>query len=243
MAERSETVAWLVGASGLSGGLLLEALLEAPDFARIYAVTRRPLSREHPRLANRIVPFEQLEGQLRGAACTTAFCCLGASRNAAPEEARAVDLECVLAFARAAKAAGAGRFVYLSCAGALQGPRKPGPHLKREAEAALEALGFASLDILQPGPLLAVRRELRPADLVLLAAAPFVNLASFGARTPRRSVSARTVAGAMLGAARTGRRGVYRYTYSAIRTLAGAKYRASPVRTNAPGSVSRRPPA
>ncbi len=224
--------ALLAGASGLIGGHLLAALLDAPDFARVYAVTRRPLGREHPRLANRIVPFDRLESQLKGLACHTAFCCLGSSLRASGSESawRQVEIEQVLAFARVAKAGGAQRFVHLSCAGAASGARDLGSQLKREAERALEALGFASLDILQPGPLLGLRREIEPAELLrplaALLAGPFLR----GARSMHRAVTARVVAAAMLGAARSGRRGVYRYTYSGIRALA---------RTPAPSQTSR----
>jgi uncharacterized protein YbjT (DUF2867 family) len=243
MGDRPDTVALLAGASGLTGGLLLAALLEAPDFARVYAVTRRPLGREHPRLANRIVQFERLEEQLKGVACHTAFCCLGASPGAGPEEARAVELGYALAFARAAKSARAERFVFLSCVGAESPSPKAPLRFKLQAQRSLEALGFTSLDILQPGPLFGMRRELRGSDLATLVTVPFRNLASFGARTPRRGISARTVAAAMLGAARSGRRGVYRYTYSGICTLARSGYRARPAQGDVVANGSHPPRA
>lgn len=236
MGERAETVALLAGAGGLTGGLLLAALLDAADFARVYAVTRRPLPGDHPRLANRIVQFDRLEEQLQGIACQTAFCCLGASPEAGAEEARVVELGHVLAFARAAQRAGADRFVYLSCVGAHPQSARTSLRFKREAERSLEALGFTSLDILQPAALLGIRRETRASDLTAFAAAPFVRLTSFGARAPRRAVFARTVAAAMLGAARSGRRGVYRYTYSGIRALANAKPRLRTARADILGS-------
>jgi len=55
-------IALLAGASGLIGGHLLEALLGAPDYSRVFALTRRPFGREHPKLANRIVAFERMDG-------------------------------------------------------------------------------------------------------------------------------------------------------------------------------------
>lgn len=211
----------LAGASGLTGGHLLAALLDAPDFARVYAVTRRALGREHSRLANRIVQFDRLESQLKGLACHTAFCCLGSSLQAAGSERawRAAEIDRVLAFGRAARAAGAQRFVHLSCSRAASG-RDLGSELKRECEQALEGLGFASLDILQPGPLLGLRRDIHPAQLLRAVATVLMTPALSGSREMHRAIPVRTVAAAMLGAARSGRRGVYRYTYSGIRALA-----------------------
>src|SRR2546430_16365571 len=125
MAGAEGQLALLAGASGLAGGYALTALLEAPDIRRVLAVSRRPLGREHPRLANRIVQFEHLEAQLKGASCDVALCCLGATlRQAGSQERfRAVDIECVLAFARAARAANAQRFVIISSVGADPGAR------------------------------------------------------------------------------------------------------------------------
>ncbi len=223
MGEPEGKVALVAGASGLAGTHLLAALLGAQDFARVYAVTRRPLAREHPRLANRIVQFDRLETQLKGLVCHTAFCCLGASlREAAGSEqaVKRVELDYVLAFARAAKAARAQRFVFLSCVAADSGSANAQLRMKKQAEAGLEALGFPALDILQPGPLLGARRESSLGEaarsLMALLVTPFL----FGSREAYRGIAARTVAAAMVGAARSGRRGVYRYNHSGIRTLA-----------------------
>ena len=228
----------LAGATGLTGGHLLEQLLAAPDFTRVYALSRRPLGREHSRLANRIVQFDRLEAQLKGLACHTAFCCLGASvRGAGSEQAcRQVRIGYVVSFARVARAAQAERFVLLSCAGADPGARDAELRMASEAERAVEALGFPALDILQPGPLIGMRREMPLAERLRVAtavlAAPFMT----GARESQRAIHARTVAAGMLGAARSGRRGTHRYTYAAIRGFAQAKpaARAQPVVTTAP---------
>ena len=61
-------IALLAGASGLVGSLLLDELLATPEYSRVYALSRRPLHREHPRLANRVVRFEQLAVELKGLA-------------------------------------------------------------------------------------------------------------------------------------------------------------------------------
>ncbi|MGH8305546.1 MAG: hypothetical protein ACRETG_08020, partial [Steroidobacteraceae bacterium] len=107
MGDDQGKVALLAGASGLTGGLTLDALLAAPDFTRVIAVTRRPLGREHPRLANRIVQFERLETQLQGVRCNVALCCLGSTiaRAGSQPKFREVDVGYVMAFARAARAA------------------------------------------------------------------------------------------------------------------------------------------
>jgi uncharacterized protein YbjT (DUF2867 family) len=225
MADSEPKVALLAGASGLVGSHLLDALLEAPDFGRVYAVSRRPMAREHPRLANRIVQFDRLEAQLKGTVCQVAFCCLGSTRRQAGSEAafRQVDVDYVLAFARAALAARAQRFVLVSSAGANAQSKHFYLRVKAEAEQSVATLGFPSLDIIQPGPLIGWRRDPRPLELGAMLVMPLVNPFLRGSREPFKAVSARTVAAALIGAARSGRRGVYRYSYPNILALARSK--------------------
>src|SRR5687767_7160300 len=162
MTELPPVIALLAGATGLVGGHLLDDLLDSPGYARVYAVTRRPLGREHPRLANRIVQFDRLVSQLKGTTCTEAYCCLGTTiADAGSQEAfRQVDLGYVLAFARAARAAQAQRFVVVSSVGADPGSKNFYLRVKGEMEAAVSALGFPALDIMQPALLLGWRRQM-----------------------------------------------------------------------------------
>ncbi|MBX5459561.1 MAG: NAD(P)H-binding protein [Steroidobacteraceae bacterium] len=230
MAETGTRVALLAGASGLVGGYLLDALLESGDFSRVFAVTRRPLGREHSRLANRIVLFDKLESQLKGQTCDVAFCCIGAplGKSGSERALRQVDFDYVLAIARAARAGQAQRFVVVTCAGADPGSRDLRLRVKGEVERELEALGFPSLDIIQPGRLLGWRKQVDVHQLAATLLMPLINPLLVGARLPHRGIPARTVAAAMLGAARSGRRGVYRYTYGALNALAVSKPALSP---------------
>jgi uncharacterized protein YbjT (DUF2867 family) len=225
MTEGEPKIALLAGASGFVGNFALDALLDASDITRVFAVTRRPLGREHPRLANRIIQFQQIESQLKGLACHLALCCLGTTiRQAGSEQAfRQVDVEAVLAFARTAKAAQAQRFVVVSSVGADPKSKNFYLRTKGEMEQALMGVGFPSLDILQPSALLGWRGEIRPLEIAASAIMPLVNPFLIGKREPLRAIPARTVAAAMVGVTRSGRRGVQRYTYSALQALSRIK--------------------
>jgi uncharacterized protein YbjT (DUF2867 family) len=224
MADIESVVAWLAGASGFVGARVLDALLDAPEVARVLAITRRPLGREHPRLANRIVQFDHLERQLAGSKCQVAFCCLGARlgerADGGQEAVRRVDLGYTLAFARAAKGAGATRFVVISAAGADLAARNDYLRAKGELEELLGRMGFGALDILQPAIVLGWPREMAVAGLVRRAVMPLVNPFLVGAHAVHRGVPVGTAAAAMLGTLRSGRRGAQRYTYAGICSLA-----------------------
>jgi len=227
MADNDSVVALLAGASGFVGARVLDALLDAPEVTRVFAVTRRPLGREHPRLANRIVQFSHLERQLAGLKCQVAFCCLGARLGEREQEEaiRRIDLGYTLAFARAAKAAGAARFVVVSAAGAGPAEKTGYLRIKGELEEMLGGIGFGALDILQPAIILGWPREMRALDLVRRAVMPLVNPLLVGPRAVHRGIPVATTAAAMLGTLRSGRRGPQRYTYAGICALAQLKPR------------------
>jgi uncharacterized protein YbjT (DUF2867 family) len=215
--------AWVFGASGLVGRQLVEVLLESPDHARVTALTRRPLGRDHPRLANRIVAFDRLESQLAGVACHDAFCCLGTTLAEAGSEAafRAVDHDTVLRVARVARQAGAERFVLVSAAGADPASKNFYLRVKGEAEASVAALGFPALDIVQPGLLLGgSRTESRPLESMARLLMPVVNPLLGGERKAFRGIDVAVLARAMAALPRSGRRGVNRYTWDALQKLA-----------------------
>ena len=214
-------IALVAGATGLVGGYLLNTLLDAPDYTRVYALTRRPLGREHPKLANRVVIFERMADQIKGLVAQDAYCCIGTTiADAGSQEAfRAADVDAVLLFARAARVAQATRFVVVSSVGANSQSKKFYLRTKGEMEEAVTDLGFASVDILQPSLLLGPRKALRPLEITGRIFAPLINPLLTGTREAYRAVPAETVAKAMLGAARRGTRGVYRYTFAGIRQL------------------------
>ena len=215
----------MAGASGLVGGHLLNALTAAAEYTRIYALSRRPLGREHPKLANRIVTFRRLGEQLKGLAAQDAFCCIGTTiAEAGSQEAfREADVDAVVLFAQAARACGATRFVVLSAAGADPRSGKFYLRTKAEMEDAVSMVGFPSVDILQPGLLLGSRRQSRPLETLGAILAPVINPLLTGSREAWRAIPAEVVARAMLGASRRGARGIYRYTHAAIRQLAEFK--------------------
>jgi uncharacterized protein YbjT (DUF2867 family) len=228
MAESAGRIALVAGGSGLVGGQLLRLLLQAPEYARVHALSRRPLPFDHPRMANRVVRFEaSLQAQLKGLQCQDAFCCLGTTIGEAGSQAafRAIDHDLVLEFAQLALSCGAERMVVVSAAGANAASKNFYLRVKGEMEKALEGLRFRALDILQPSLLLGQRRELRPLELGAQLTMPLLNPLLLGRWSSFRAIPAATVAAAMCGAARSGRRGVYRYTYESIRGFAGSNAR------------------
>lgn len=177
----------------------------------IIPITRRPI----PGHAGIVADFDDLpplpEAQI-------AVCALGTTRAKAGSAAafRAVDHDAVLAFARAAKAAGVTHFILVSSVGANPRSGLLYPRTKGEVEAALTGMAFTRLDILQPGLLIGPRAERRPVERLLQWAAPVMDLA-----VPRDlgSLPADAVASAILALARRHEPGVFRHANRAITAL------------------------
>jgi uncharacterized protein YbjT (DUF2867 family) len=130
------------------------------------------------------------------------ICALGTTwRDAGQDEAefRAVDLDLVLLIARAAKAAGADRFVVVSSVGAAISAKQLYLRVKGEMEQALGKVGFRRLDILQPGLLRGPRKGAqRPLERLAQLFSPLADLVLHGQRRRFRSIDADVVAAAAL---------------------------------------------
>ena len=195
-ASTTPRIALLAGATGLVGGLLLKTLLDAPDHTRVYALTRRLIGKEHPKLANRVVIFDRMAEQLKGLVAQDAFCCIGTtiSEAGSQEAFREADVDAVLLFARAARAAQATRFVVVSSVGASSNSKKFYLRTKGEMEEAVTDLGFASVDILQPSLLLGPRACGRYSGGIFAPNKPVSHGRVAPSRHPARPADARCIA-------------------------------------------------
>ena len=216
-----QRMALVAGGTGLTGRALLQLLLKGADYARIHAITRRPVLLDNPRLANRVLPLEQVAARLAGTKVNDAFCCLGApqARRGTRAQLRPVDVDLTLAFARAALGLGATRLVVVSAAGAGQGAASDFLKVKGELESALRELKVPAIDIMAPGVVTGLRAQMQPADWLAMLR-PLANPLLHGSLAARRAISPETLAAAMLGAARSQRGGVHVYSGTSLQELA-----------------------
>lgn len=214
-------IALVAGTTGLTGSELLRRLLAGNDYARIYAVTRRPLLLDHARLANRVLPLEQVGAQLKGLRCDDVFCSLGASqaRRGSLGELQAVDRDLVAGFARAAQSFGATRCIVVSAFGADPAAANPFLRVKGQMEVALRELRFATLEILRPGRVLGARPQMSLLTALQDLLLPLANPLLLGPLEGRQGIAAGTLAAAMIGAAHAQRAGVHISAGAALRQL------------------------
>lgn len=144
----------IIGASGVVGSRALPLLLGRDDVERVVALGRRELPLQHPKLESRVVDLQSTEAIAAAlpSPLGAALCAIGTTIKDAGSQAafRAVDHDAVVAFARAARQAGAARFAVVSSLGASARSGNFYLRTKGEMEEAVTGLGFPRLIILRP---------------------------------------------------------------------------------------------
>lgn len=205
--------ALLLGATGLVGTHLTQALLKDAHYDRVVTLGRRPTSFADDKLEQKTLDFNNMKPDYF--AGDTLFCALGTTRAKAGSKAafRRVDFDYVLKAARFAAALGVRHFSLVSSVGASAGSRTFYLQVKGKLEAAVQELGFERLHIFRPSVLLGERDEARPLEVLggvlMQAAAPLL-----GKYAP---VSAKQVAEQMLAAAKNPTAGTRFFASDTIR--------------------------
>ncbi len=213
----------MIGATGLVGSLAAPKLLAQGWI--VEALARRRSGFDHPGWREHVEPPDRWPAIVESLGADAAVSALGTTMRQAGSQAafRTVDLDMVVGFARAAARAGVRRMVTVSSVGADPGSANFYLRTKGEMEAALEALGFERLDILQPGLLRGPRGgERRLGERIGIAVSPLVNLALRGRLDRFAAIDAAVVASAIAAALRQTAPGTYRLENRLIGTLARA---------------------
>ncbi|MBL8288116.1 MAG: hypothetical protein JNL85_09040 [Rubrivivax sp.] len=148
--------ALLAGATGLVGRALAA---QWPGPQPLHLLVRREVAAPGPAQRLHVVDFTALPPLPRA---EWAFCCLGTTIKVAGSQPafRAVDFDAVLAFARAAVAAGVTHFAVVSALGADARSSNFYSRTKGEMEAALQGVGFRCLVVARPSLLSGDRASL-----------------------------------------------------------------------------------
>jgi uncharacterized protein YbjT (DUF2867 family) len=159
-------VAVIAGTTGLVGNLLLDLLLNDERYARVIALSRKPLDRQHPKLQNLVVDFDRLEEYAAQLKADDVFCCLGTTIRQAGSQAafRKVDFDYPLSLARVTKEQGAKQYLLVTALGSDKASSIFYNRVKGEVQEAISLVGFDSYHIFQPSMLLGDRKESRTGE-------------------------------------------------------------------------------
>ncbi len=214
----------LVGATGLIGRSLIELVSPRED-ARITGIARRETRLPHGARMEMFVAETDKWGEVIEAIRPEVLvCALGTTwKKAGKDEAafRAVDHDLVVDTARAAHGHGVERMIAISSIGADTASKNFYLRVKGETERDLVKLGFRRLDVLRPGLLRGKRgSDRRMLERLGIALSPLTDLFLHGGARRYRSISAQTVAEAVLALALRKAGGRFKHDNDAIHRAA-----------------------
>jgi uncharacterized protein YbjT (DUF2867 family) len=220
----SEKIASIIGSTGMIGTYLQALLLKDPYFDTVRILVRRPQGKTHEKLEVKLVNFDDAESvKLALEGSDTIFSCIGTTQKNVKGDKqlyRKIDHDIPVNTARWGKEVGCNKWVMITSVNANANSSTFYLKLKGELEQAIINTGIESIHIMQPSMLLGHRHEKRTGEDMLQGSLRFVSGLFTGSWRKFKAIEGKVVAKAMLNAAKRNEKGVSRYTYDAITSLA-----------------------
>ncbi|MEM0517526.1 NAD(P)H-binding protein [Aequorivita flava] len=187
----------ILGATGLTGGILLEKLLKDASFEKIKLFSRSSAKKHSPKIEEHLIDMFQLEDYSEAFKADVAFCCFGTTKAKTPDKEiyKKIDYGIPVTAAKLAKNNGIKTFIVISALGADENSSVFYNKTKGQMERDVLAENIENTYILQPSLIVGDRDENRLGEKV----ATFF-MKSFGFLIPKKykMIKAETIAEAML---------------------------------------------
>jgi uncharacterized protein YbjT (DUF2867 family) len=202
----NQKTALIFGSSGLTGGVLLQKLLDSGVYNVVKAFVRKPLDMDHPALEQVLTDFDHLEkvsDQMKG---DDIFLCLGTTMAKAGSKAAfyKVDYTYTVNAATIARKNGIKQVILISSMGADAKSMVYYSKVKGKVENALAKLDFVSLAVIRPSLLLGDRKENRFGEKMATSFSHAFSGIFIGPFKKYKPIASSTVADAMLKIASKG---------------------------------------
>ena len=190
----------IIGATGLTGGILTKQLLEDPRYALVKLISRRPLGDTHEKLEEYIVDMKSLHSFKDLFKGDELYCCIGTTKAKTPNEQayRKIDFDIPVNAAKICKEMGLGTFLVISSMGANPKSKIFYSKLKGEMEAAVQKVGIKSTIIIRPSLIAGKRQERRFGEQLGKLVMNLLNPFLVGSFKVYRSIHPETIAKAMI---------------------------------------------
>ena len=191
----------ILGATGLTGSLLLELLLKDSDYDRVKVFTRHKLTISHPKIEEHVVDLLKLSDQANEFTADVVFCCIGTTKAKTPDKAlyRAIDYGIPVEAAKLCKQNSINYLICISALGANPKSKVFYNQLKGEMERDVLALQIEHTYLLQPSLIVGNRKEKRTGEDF---SKHFMKTLGFLIPARYKMIDAETIAQAMLQMAR-----------------------------------------
>jgi uncharacterized protein YbjT (DUF2867 family) len=204
-------IAIVIGATGLVGSSLIDLLINDDRFTLIKILARRTTKRNHPRIEEHIIDFDQPSQWRHLVSGDVLFSALGTTiKKAGSKEAQyKIDHNYQYNVAKAAAENNVPVYVLVSAAMASEKSAIFYSRMKGELERDIKQLPFQYINIIQPGILVGNRHEERAGEKLGINIIRFLN--KLGIAKKQKPIDAEIVAKAMINVSfkRTSKLNVY----------------------------------
>jgi uncharacterized protein YbjT (DUF2867 family) len=196
----------ILGATGLTGGALLQLLLADPEFEKICLFSRRATGISHPKITEYITDLFALEKEEKAFQGNVVFCCIGTTKAKTPdkEKYRKIDFGIPVSAARLCKHNGIETFMVISAMGANPNSSIFYNRTKGEMEREVLQAHIPNTYILQPSLIGGKRQERRLGEQI---AKIFMKVFGFLVPEKYKMIAPETIAKAMQVLSKGGYRG------------------------------------
>jgi len=190
----------LLGATGLTGGILLQMLLNDPRYEKIILFSRSSVKIKNRKIEEHLVDLFQLEEYKEQFKADQVFCCIGTTKSKTPNEEtyRKIDYGIPVTAAKLSKENGISTFAVISSLGANPDSRMFYNKIKGEMQRDVLARKIKNTYIFQPSLISGDRDEKRFFENFAKQAMKLLNYALIGPLKKYRSIHPEIIASAML---------------------------------------------
>ncbi len=193
-------VAILLGATGLTGSLLLRLLLDDERYEKVILFSRTAIGFSHSKVDEHLIDVFSLADYGSFFKADVVFCCIGTTKSKTPNKElyRKIDYGIPVAAAKLCQDNGIGTFIVVSALGAK--PDSPIFYNKTKGEMEEQVLGcrIPKTHILQPALISGQRSEKRIGEWLFKQIMKGINHVLVGSWNKYRSISPETIAKCMI---------------------------------------------
>ncbi|WP_410007132.1 NAD(P)H-binding protein [Aequorivita nionensis] len=190
----------ILGATGLTGSILLKKLLKDPVYEKIKLFSRSTADMNSPKIEEHLIDMFQLENHSEAFKADVVFCCIGTTKSKTPDKEtyKKIDYGIPVTAAKLSKQNGIETFIVISAMGADANSSIFYNKTKGEMQRDVLSQNIKNTYILQPSLIVGDRDENRFGEKV----ATFF-MKTFGFLIPKKykMIKAETIAEAMLALA------------------------------------------
>lgn len=196
----------LLGATGLTGGILLQKLLKNPAYEKVKLFSRSPVAVRDEKIEEHLIDMFRLDEYTELFEADEVFCCIGTTKSKTPDTDtyRKIDFGIPVVAARLCKENGINTFLVISALGADANSSTFYNKIKGEMEEAVLSQNIKNTYIFQPSLISGDREEKRFFENLAKNAFEILNFMMLGPLKKYRSIHPETIAKAMIVVAKEG---------------------------------------